>query len=267
MRGRRPCTRLPLPLLSLLSLLAVVASVAAPSVARAGNKCVEVSDVVGEQVCTSYGDDWSVERKWPVTFRSGLRYAGFSPAGLTFEEQFKARDRPKGYKGYSFQGEALGTSSIAGLGLDGGATVFLTGQLYLGIDGGIALGAFESASFTAGGQKLSDAGGADVVLLHGGVPVGYRIPLGRASIRSEVLIGGVMGTVAHSAEVDGDTKRKSAAAFRGLIEPRIAGDIWFTQHVSFGVYAGVNVLDTGGHAMGLSLTWHNRAFDGDMSIW
>jgi len=241
--------------------------VTVPSVARAGNKCVEISDVVGEQQCSHYGAHWSVERKFPVTFRFGLRHAAISTAGLSFSEQYKSRDRPKGYHGYDFRGEELGTPSLSGFGFDGGATVFLVGQLYLGLEGGLALGAFQSPSFTAGRHLLRDAGGADVLLVHGGSSVGYRIPLGRASIRGEVLFGGVLAQVAHSTVLDGKTERKEANAFRGLIEPRIAADIWFTQHVSVGVYAGMNLLDSGGHATGLSLTWHNRAFDGDMSIW
>lgn len=88
-----------------------------------------------------------------------------------------------------------------------------------------------------------------------------------ASLRGEVLFGPVIVDVAQTDELEGETSRKSAGAARGLIEPRIAGDVWFTQHVSFGLYAGVNVLDTGGRVLGLSLAWHNRAFDGDMSIW
>lgn len=248
--------------------LAIAAGIViVPSVAGAGNKCVEVSDVVGEQRCTQYGAHWSVERKWPVTFRFGLRHAGISTAGLSFSEQYKSRNRPKGYHGYDFRGEELGTPSLSAFGFDGGATLFLVDQLYVGLDGGLGLGAFHSPSFTAGRHLLRDAGGADVALIHGGSSVGYRIPLGRASIRSEVLFGGVYALVSHSTVLDGTTERKDAGAFRGLIEPRIAADVWFTQHVSVGVYAGMNLLDTSGHATGLSLTWHNRAFDGDMSIW
>jgi len=60
----------------------------------------------------------------------------------------------------------------------------------------------------------------------------------------------------------------SAAALRGLVETRAAGDVWLTQHISFGAYAGVNVLDhgAGGRSVGLALAWHNRAFDGGWSF-
>lgn len=252
----------------IVACLAIAAGILiVPSVARAGSKCVEVSDVVGEQRCERYGAHWSVERKWPITFRFGLRHAAISTEGLSFSEAYKSRNRPKGYHGYDFRGEELGTPSLTGFGFDGGASIFVVGQLYLGLEGGLALGAFRSPTFTAGRHLLRDAGGVDVTLVHGGSAVGYRIPLGRASIRSEVLFGGVLAQVSHSTVLDGRTERKDAGAFRGLIEPRIAADVWFTQHVSVGVYAGMNLLDTGGHATGLSLTWHNRAFDGDMSSW
>jgi hypothetical protein len=239
-----------------------------PSRAGAGGKgCVEVSDIVGQQNCSRYGDAWSIERRFPVTFRFGLRYGEFSTAGTKFKESFKEKHRPKGYVGYRFPGEALGVDTLSGLGADGGLAFFVVGQLYTGIEGGLLLGATRTATFTTGPHQLSDDSGVDVTLAHGGIPVGYRIPLGRASLRGEVLFGGVIAGVSQKAALDGETKEKSAAAFRGLIEPRIAGDIWFTQHMSFGVYAGVNMLDAGGRVLGLSLTWHNRAFDGDMSMW
>jgi hypothetical protein len=237
-----------------------------PSEASAGKSCKEVSDIVGEQECTRYGNGWAVERKWPLTLRFGLRYGELSTSGLSFKEGFKSKDRPKGYTGYRLSGEALGVSTLSGVGFDSGFTFFVAGQLYLGMEGAILFGSTKTAAHTTGSHSLSDAGGVDVFMVHGGVPIGYRIPLGRASIRGEVLFGGILASVTQRDLYDGESERKSASSGRGLIEPRIAADIWFTQHVSFGAYAGVNMLD-GGRAMGLSLTWHHRAFDGDMSIW
>jgi len=235
--------------------------------AHARNRCVEVSDTVGEHVCSSYGDSWSIERKLPVTFRFGLRYAELSTDGLSFKESFKSKDRPKGYVGYSYAGEALGTPTLSGVGGDGGFTFLVVGQLYTGVDGGLALGSTRTATFTTGKHTLSDSSGVDVLFLHGGVPVGYRIPLGRASLRGEVLFGGVLAAVSQRYEAEGRRDTASATAGRWLVEPRVAGDIWFTQHVTFGAYAGVNLLDSRGHALGLTFAWHHRAFDGDMSLW
>jgi hypothetical protein len=252
-----------------LALALLAALLFLPSRAEAGGrKCVEKSDVVGEHVCSTFGDDWSVERKLPVTFRFGLRYAEFSTDGRSFAEQL-GKKRPKGYVGYAFPGRALGVSSLSGVGGDGGFTFFLVGQLYLGVEGGILFGSTRTASFTTrdGRHALSDSGGVDVTLAHAGIPIGYRIPLGRASIRGEVLTGGVIATVSQDVKAVGRGPDATAAATRGMIEPRIAADIWFTQHMSFGAYAGVNMLDTQSRAFGLSLTFHHRAFDGDMSLW
>lgn len=235
--------------------------------AEASNKCTEVSDTVGEHVCSRYGDTWSVERKLPITFRFGLRYGEIGTEGLRFGETFKKKERPKGYSGYRFAGETLGVSSLAGLGGDGGFTFFVAGQLYTGLEGGMAFGSTSSATFSTGNHRLSDARGVDVFLFHGGLPVGYRIPLGRASLRGEVLFGGTLVSVTQSNVFEGRREDTPSLAGRWLVEPRIAGDIWFTQHVTFGAYAGVNVLDSRGHAFGLSLAWHHRAFDGDMSLW
>ena len=247
------------------SAFAVVAF--APSRAEAGKRCLEVSDVVGEQRCSRYGSTWAIENQLPITFRFGLRYGEVSTGGTTFREQFKRKNRPAGYQGYRFRGEALGVSSLSGLGTDGGLTLFVVGQLYLGLEGARSFGAVQTASFTTGNVALSDARGIDVMLFHGGAPVGYRIPLGRVSLRGEVLFGGIGVTVSQSAKAAGLPRDVSASATRGLIEPRAAADVWLTQHVSFGAYAGVNLLDTRARALGLSLTWHHRAFDGDMSFW
>ena len=251
---------------ALLTVLAI-AALLVPARAGAHHKCVEVSDVVGDEVCTHYGDHWSIERKPPITFRFGLRYAQLSTDGVTFKEDFKKKDRPKGYTGYRYSGEELGVSTLSGFGGDGGVTFYVWDQLYLGLEGGLLLGSSQTASFKAGAHSLSDAGGIDVLMFHGGLPVGYRVPLGRASLRGEVLFGGVIASVSQRDLFESENERKAASGARWMIEPRIAADIWFTQHITFGAYAGVNVLDSRGTALGLSLAWHVRAFDGDMSLW
>lgn len=235
-----------------------------------GRACVEVSDVVGDKKCSAYGDEWSIERKVPATFRFGMRYADFSVGGLGFDESFKRRNRPKGYSGYSYRGEALGLSTVSALGVDGGAAIYVWGQLYLGIEGGFSLGSTTTGSFQTSGVALSDAAGIDVVMLHGGIPIGYRVPLGRASIRGEFLFGATGVSLTHDVRAlvpERAPAGGTTSAGRWLIEPRIAADVWFTQHISMGAYAGVNMLDYGGRVFGISLTFHNRAFDGDMSIW
>ena len=263
---------------AIVSLAASALALLGPSPARADRRfgaewrpwdqdCTEVSDTVGEHVCRKYGSGWSIENTFALTFRFGLRHGAMGTKGLRFVESFEAEDRPKGYSGYAYPGEALGDAAVSGLGMDGGFTFFMIGQLYTGIDGGVAIGSVRAPTFTAGNHTLSATTAAPVAIFHGGLPVGYRIPLGRASIRGEVLFGGAYASVTRKYDVDGYRNEGAARDGRWLVEPRIAGDIWFTQHITFSVYAGTNVVDSRGHAFGLSFAWHHRAFDGDMSLW
>jgi hypothetical protein len=252
-----------------LSLTLLLGGLCATSPARAGG-CTEVSDVVGEQRCTTYGRLWSIERAPPIAFRFGFRYAEFSTSDAAFKEDFKKNRRPDGYEGYRFNGDALGVPKVATMGIDGGFTWFVKGQAYLGLEGGIGLASIDSPTIVTGQYTLTNKSGLNVVMMYGGLPVGYRIPLGRASIRGEMLVGGVVTSVAHNVHapnVAGAPSSASATAIRGLAEPRVAADIWFTQHISFGAYGGVNLFDTRGRVLGLSLTFHTRSFDGDMSLW
>src|SRR5262249_14334905 len=140
--------------------------------------CVEVSDIVGAEKCRRYGDTWSVEGRWPLNFSFGARYSEFSPAGLRFQDRYNGNSIP-----YSFDGAALGVSRLAGMGIGGGLTFYVWGQMYTGMDGGLEWGSIESATIKAKYAILSNSSGLDVQLFHGGVPIGYRIPLGRASLR------------------------------------------------------------------------------------
>lgn len=231
--------------------------------------CTEVSDIVGEQRCTRYGGAWSIEHSFPVNFHFGMRYSQVSTASTTFAEQINKQKRPSGYQAYRYSGESLGVKSLSGIGIDGGISFFLYRQLYMGMEGAYTLGTASTASFTtASGVKLFNDSGLNVSIFHGGLPIGYRIPLGRAALRGEVLTGIISTTVDHRVEAQGLPSTGSASETRLLVEPRLAADIWFTQHISFGAYGGVNVLDTDGRgrAFGISLAWHGRSFDGDTSF-
>jgi hypothetical protein len=251
---------------ALVSGVLVLGILATSRVANAG--CKEVSEYVGEQACARYGMGWSVEGRPNIDFRFGFRHAGFSTAGTTFKEIYDEEKRPQGYSGYRFSGEALGVRTLRVIGTDAAVMVYLAGQLYFGFDGGFGFASTDTASFSVGERSFADARGIDVVLLHAGVPIGYRIPLGRASLRGEVLFGGTTAMVTQYLLTEGGPERQTAFATRALIEPRVAGDIWFTQHVTLGVYAGTNLFDpSGGHAFGITLAWHIRAFNGDRSLW
>src|SRR5262245_11532444 len=89
--------------------------------------CTEVSDIVGEEKCTRYGAEWSIEHRFPLNYSFGTRYAEFSPAGATFIEGYKRR--PKGWVPHRFDGAALGVSKLRGIGVSGGVTFYVWGQL------------------------------------------------------------------------------------------------------------------------------------------
>lgn len=256
--------------LGVAGLVGAALSLLTTGVAHAGNKCVEVSDTVGRKKCSEFGSGWAIEKQLPITFRFGFRYNEFSTGDRTFREAFRSRSRPKNYVGYRIPGSALGVPRLQTGGVDGGVAFFIVDQLYIGLEGGITFGAMDSRTISLPSKQLvlvNDTG-ADVNMAHYGAPLGYRIPLGRASIRAEMFFGGVDVTISHRAVNErGETLYRAETGGRALIEPRVAADIWFTQHISFGAYAGLNLLDTRGRALGLSLTWHHRAFDGDMSLW
>jgi hypothetical protein len=231
--------------------------------------CTEVSDIVGEQRCRRFGSLWSIEGTVPIFFRFGMRYSELSTADTTFTEQINKQHRPDGYQPFRYPGEALGVKSLSGLGIEGGFGFFLYGQLYAGFEGAFTFGSATTASFTtSSGVKLGNDTGLDVNIFHGGIPIDYRIPLGRAALRSEVLMGIADTTVSHHVDSPGLPSTVTADEMRILIEPRIAAEIWFTQHIAFAAYGGMNVLDFDGRSrsLGVSLSWHFRSFDGDTSF-
>ena len=249
---------------------ATLAVLAALVPARAEARgCREVSDIVGEEKCTRYGAGWAIEGELPFVFHFGMRYADLSTSNTTFTEDNDKRGRPAGYNSFRYSGDALGAKSLATLGASGGFSFFLYDQLYMGFEGSFGVGSASTATFTtSNGVKLSRDDGLDVTVFQAGIPVGYRIPLGRAALRGEIMTGFADMQIDHRAEAVGLPSTVSASETRILIEPRIAADIWFTQHISFGVYGGMNVLDTDGRSrsLGISLAWHNRSFDGDTSF-
>jgi hypothetical protein len=234
----------------------------------AGRGCTETSAVVGERQCSAYGDDWSVERRLPFVYRFGFRYAEFSTSGRTFSDQPPKR-KPAGYQAYDFAGDQLGASRLATGGFDGGLTLHVWGQLYLGFDMGFTWGATDTGTIktqTSTPLTLRDREGIDTYVIHAGVPVGYRLPLGRVSLRPEVIFGGVFANVSHALE-GGTSQTSASVASRALVEPRVAVDVWLTQHFTLSAYGGINAVDPRSRAFGLMLSWHARAFDGDFALW
>lgn len=237
-----------------------------PALARASTSCHEVSDIVGEERCTRFGNTWSLERTPPIFFRFGMRYSENTTDDLSF-----GAGKTKGASEsipYEWRGRSLGFNRLDNIGVEGGLGFFVWGQLYTGVDSHISLGhvGTRATSVLAGGQtlRLTQDSGVNVVAIGGAVPIGYRIPLGRAAIRTEVAFGFERYDISHQVALPtGQSWEGTASAMRAVIEPRIAGEIWFTQHMAFGVAAGMNLI--GGNydrSLGITLAWHGRAFDG-----
>ena len=242
-----------------------------PARAFASRKCVETSDTVGLQHCRRYGTTWTLEGEPPLLFTFGFRYSEVATGNTTFTEDSTKAKKPDGYTAYRYSGDALGLKSLSAMGIEGGIFVFPWGQLYLGVAGSWVFGEARLATFqTSNGAILSGDTGINVSTFAAMAPIGYRIALGRASLRPEVGFGFENITVSHqvSGGPPGTPDSGTASATKAVIEPRLSADIWFTQHISFGGYAAINVLDANGYgrAFGCALTFHLRSFDGDTSF-
>lgn len=229
----------------LFATLVGVLTMATPSAVLATRRpCVDTTDLVGERKCSRYGLGWSNEKQWPLVLRFGLRHTSFSPRGLAFGG---AR---------SFSGEDFGADMVRTYGVDTGFTVFLVGQLYLGLEAAFLFGAVETRSL------MTTSGEASISMFQGTLPLGYRIPLGRASLRAEAALGAARISVGHRAVGEEGLRRVSSDAIQGVVEPRLAADFWVSPYVTVGAYGATNILDTGGYAMGLTVAVHHRNFDG-----
>lgn len=244
--------------------VAIALWLAVPRLAHARERCRTTGDAVGESDCTTYGMMWSDERRPKLFFRLDMRGAVFNTSGLTFKESYDEDKKPRDYRAYRFRGDELGTP-LRTIGAGGSVAGYVAGQLYLGVEGGFALGTVETATFEQGGSRFSSASGPNVILLHGGAPIGYRVPLGRLSLRGEVLFGGAVAFVTQRIETNASSSTSQAIGIRGIIEPRAHVEIWLTQHMTLGAYAGANVVDQGAPVIGLSFAWHARSYDGASS--
>jgi hypothetical protein len=86
--------------------------------------------------------------------------------------------------------------------------------------------------------------------------VGARVPIGRVSLRGELIAG------VHGASLGGMSSVQADSAPLPLVEPRIAADVWLSPWWVLEAFAGTNVIDRSEHVVGLGLGLHFQAFDG-----
>ncbi|WP_394829486.1 hypothetical protein [Pendulispora albinea] len=223
--------------------------------------CVEVSSIVGEQRCSRYGAKWSIQRLPPFVVRFGMRGSQMTPDNMTFEGTVheKRLDRYD----YTYPGRALGVSSFRGLGAELAVSCFVSDQLYVGGDGAVMWGASHADDFTVDEHRVGRRGTLDMTMATFGTHVGYRLPLGLLSLRAEIFGGA--GWVQLRQRIDGNKVQSEAVQL--VIEPRIAADVWATQNVSWSAYVAKDVIHPRSYGMGISVTWHFRAFDGQFALW
>jgi len=215
--------------------------------ARAANRCYEVSDVVGERRCTSYGQMWSTERSIPLVFGIGTWSSLIRPVGRGFSDD-AARFIDGPLRSY-------------------GANVRIGGYFakygYVALDWGLALGHAQASAYETTGTRLVPAAGVNVIDARVGPVFGARLPLGRLSLRLEGMTAlQLLFVIANRIGPEGTKRPAGEGGALLAIEPRAALDWWFTPDSTLSAWAGANVLRPGDYSMGLSLAAHVRAFDG-----
>jgi hypothetical protein len=217
-----------------------------PAEAAAG-KCHEVSDTVGYTHCSRYGRFWSAEKHPPA-------YGGFVFVGMQYG--VAGRELTLGKREYD--GGQLGVPSVSGVGWGLSLGGYFNPWLYLGFEGGAGWGSTTTRTFQSGDLTLSDRGGLDVFTGYMGLVPGVRAPLGRLAFRVEALAGYITLDLKHA-----EAKAKD---FQVILMPRVAVDLWAVPYTRVSVFAGVNPWHLADRQLGLTVTFHHRAFDGQFSL-
>ncbi len=228
------------------------AALVAPS-AAAGKSCVETSDVIGEQKCSRYGHGWSSEGSLPLTLELGLRRTTFGLPG----RDFSARFTKKGPVAYGFDGGSAG-AEVNTYGFSLRSVGMLGTFAYIGYEQAFVFGHLDGTPFEAGGRSVVAGSGLNAVAASFGVPIGFRLPLGKVSLRGETFLG--LTVLGLTQDVGG--KRANASWVGGAIESRGYLDFWLANDTTLSLMVGHDLLRRNDRISGLVLTYHGRAYDG-----
>lgn len=224
--------------------LAIVVLLAAPAVARADDNDDCRGTDANDESCSAL---WpSHEGRAPAVVTSGWVTDSFDPAGHTFDEKRVGTANLTG----QFSGDRIAPMRGNGFYVD--VRVHATPWLYAGVDLRAAWGDAPSATFAFAGGEMASWNSAWLMTMAG--VAGVRVPLGRVSLRGEV-VGGI-----HGASLSNGTM--SASTVAPLVEPRIAADLWLSPWWALEATAGANALDRSEQVFGLGLALHLQAFDG-----
>ncbi|MBV8762954.1 MAG: hypothetical protein JO257_37055 [Deltaproteobacteria bacterium] len=224
---------------------AILLLLAAPSLARADDGSCR-DDEANRESCSAL---WPTNNgRSPGTVTSGFVTDDFDPAGHSFEEKRIGYASTTG----QFSGDHLSPMHGNGFYID--VRLHPNPTFYVGVDLRAAWGDAPTAPFAfAGGTPMS--WDSAWLMTMAGV-AGARIPLGRISLRAEVVAG------LHGATLSSHAMDTSASTVAPLVEPRIAADLWLSPWWAVEAMAGANALDRSEHVFGVGLALHLQAFDG-----
>jgi len=234
--------------------------VALPSAAYASNGCVEKSDVVGDRLCSRFGDRWSSERMYRVVLGAGFWTGHVTPNSRSWSGSF-GKDTPIKI---AVPGRALGIHSVDDVGFDFRLHGYASRNVYLGFDWALAFGAIRTNHEQQPNLEIGHVPGLNYMHTKLGGVVGMRIPLGPVHARLESVIGVEIASVTANARRPGQSEwiRGSFTSVNFLLEPRVAVDLWTAPWSTVTAWGGLNMLYPSERSMGISFALHGRAFDG-----
>lgn len=226
--------------------------------AHARQQCQEVSEVVGERRCSTFGFGWSTERSPPLFVALGGLSSFVRPVGSAFDGEVSGANGK-----LPFEAARFVRGPIQSYGGDLRVGGFFGRNGYVAFDVGFALGHARGEPYERGGYRLSPASGVNFVHARVGPVIGFRVPLGHLSLRFETVTA--FQALLLMTRVDGPEGTNKQGGTGGAmlaIEPRVALDLWLTPDTTLSAWGGTNVLRPGDVSTGVSLAAHFRAFDG-----
>ena len=193
----------------------------------------------------------AIDKPGAMSISTGYRSDGFDPNGHTFDVKHAGYVNTIG----SFDGRAL--EPIRGDGFFIDVRVHPRPHWYAGVDLAVVVAGAPTARFVAAGG-MPVMWDSSAMMTMAGV-VGARVPLGRVSLRAELVAGlHDMTLVA----MTNTPQALSGDATEAVVQPRAAVDVWLHHWWVVEAYAGVNALDSSERTFGVGLGFHSQAFDG-----
>ena len=194
-----------------------------PSIAHAGHRCTETSDVVGHSECARFGSGW-----WMPSWVPAL----FLELGIDRRTVPVPDPVPRGAR---VQASLVSMVDTMGPELRIGST--LSHGFYLGVQ----------ADFVA-----ASASEREVVLAGMGAVLGLRGQLGASTVGTEIVVGGRLGAVG---AVKGSLDAKTATSLDGrVVEARVRADHWLNPWIAAGAFGATAAAPLGLYGI-VALMW------------